>query len=181
LSPEGKILLEEKGSDQPPESFLWRGQDAKNQRHHPGVYVLKIAAWDRAGNMGWASERVQLLSVKPGLNLAVAREQGQIRATLSAQDQVGIAYWRLELWSQDNTMLKAFEGQSLPARIEVPELVGADTRPTDCIVQVRDILGMKATKKVPNLLAQLTNQGPAAGDKTSLGADPAADDWQVDF
>jgi len=181
LSPEGKILLEEKGSEQPPESFLWRGQDAKNQRLDSGVYDLKITVWDRAGNMGRASERVRLLSVKPGLNLAVAREQGQIKATLSAQDQVGISYWRLELWSQDNTMLKAFEGQSLPARINLPDAVGAGSGPTDCIVQVRDVLGMKATKKVPNLLAQLVHKDPGTGGKTSSDPGPDSDDWHPDF
>lgn len=178
-SPEGKVLLSETGSEQPPESFRWRGQDTKNQRLEPGLYDLSLKVWDRAGNVGQASQRVQLLSVKPGLDLTVSRQQNKVVATLSALDQVGISYWRMELWGQDNTMLKAFEGETLPARIEMPDSLGINSGPTDCIVQVRDSLGMKASKKVANLLSQLAGNSPTANGKAT--SDRSEDDWHADF
>lgn len=177
-SPEGKVLLSEKGSEQPPESFRWRGQDAKNQRLEPGFYDLSLKVWDRAGNMGRTSQRVLLLSVKPGLDLTVSQQQEKIVATLSALDQVGISYWRMELWGQDNTMLQAFEGETLPARIEMPAPLNNNSGPTDCVVQVRDALGMKASKKVANLLSQTTGDNATTSGKTT---DPAEDDWHADF
>lgn len=178
-SPEGKILLSEKGSEQPPESFRWRGQDAKNQRLEPGLYDLSLKVWDRAGNMGHSIERVRLLSIRPGLDLTVSRQQKKLFATLSALDQVGISSWRMELWSQDNTMLKAFEGTALPARIEMPDSLGVRSGPTDCIVQVRDALGMRASKKVANLLSQVAGNDSTANGK--IGANPAENDWHADF
>jgi len=176
-SVEGKPLLEEKGVDQPPGEFLWRGQDSKNQRLDPGVYQISLTVWDRAGNMGSASQKVRLLNANPGFNLAVSREQGQIRAILAATDQVAITAWRMELWSADNTMLKVFEGQALPARIDLPDSLGASAGPIGCILQARDALGLKASKKVPNFLAQVTGKDSAAGVKANAGED----DWHADF
>lgn len=176
-SANGTILLEEKGSDHPPASLLWRGQDRKNQRLDPGIYDLVIRVWDRAGNMGSAAERVRLLSLSPGLDLTVAQEQGQVRATLSALDQVEIDSWRMELWSRDNEMLKTFEGQKLPVRIDLPESVSTSSGQIDCIMHVKDTLGMKATKKVPNFLANLASKESVPGPNVQSGAD----DWHVDF
>lgn len=178
LSPEGEILLEDKGSGQPPDSFLWQGQDRKNQRLDPGLYGIDFRVWDRAGNIGQVSERVQLLSVKPGLDLAVVREAGQIQATLSAQDQVQISSWRMELWSRDNIMVKTFEGQALPVKINLSEKLVAESGQIDCIVQVRDTMGMKATKKVPDLLAQLKSASEGNGASVDLDG---SDDWHEDF
>jgi|GEM_PF-4059016 len=172
---DGPVLLEEKGSDQPPESFRWRGQDAKNQHLAPGLYDLSITVWDRAGNRGEAHQRVRLLSQRPGLDLTISQGQGKTWATLSAREGVGISYWRLELWGEDNTMLKAFAGQSLPTRVEVPTGLGRGK--TACLVQVKDSLGMKATKKVEDLLALAAKPAPTADGTTP----PAADDWQADF
>ncbi|MDP2106963.1 MAG: hypothetical protein Q8J76_13285, partial [Desulfobulbaceae bacterium] len=176
-STEGTVLLDEKGSDQPPASLLWRGQNRRNQRLDPGLYDLRIRVWDRAGNMGEASERVRLLSVTPGLDLAVTRDQGDVLATLSALDQVEISSWRMELWSKDNIMVETFEGESLPVRITLPESVGAGSGEIDCIVQVKDTLGMKATKKVRNFLVQVNNTEPGSESKDRTGGN----EWHADF
>lgn len=177
LSSNGKVLLEDKGSGQPPEAFLWRGQDNKNQRLEPGLYDISFRVWDRAGNMGEAVERVQLMSVRPGLDLAVARDKGLVRATLSAMDQVQITSWRMELWSQDNIMVKTFEGQSLPVKIHLSDALIKDSGQIDCIVQVRDTLGMKASKKVPDFLAQVNSTDGNASSDNQTGLD----DWHADF
>lgn len=180
---DGEVLLQEKGSDQPPANFVWRGQNSRNLRADAGLYEISLKVWDRAQNMGVVTEKVQLLAANPGLNLAVAGKEERIQATLTALDGVPITSWRMELWSADSAMLKTYVGESLPVRITLPRFADTvDKDKIECVLQVRDSLGMKATRKIPNLLAQVVLEdqtAPAANSTGKIKDD--SDLWQADF
>lgn len=180
-APDGQLLLSEKGSDQPPANFVWRGQDSKNLRAAPGLYTLSLTVLDRAQNQGVATERVRLLAAAPGLNLSLAGQDEQLQATLTALDGVPVTSWRMELWGADSTMLKTYAGDSLPVRIALPKVAGAGK--IECVLQVKDSLGMRATRKIPDLLAQVTAGNTSApGARNAAGPSQGASDaWQTDF
>ena len=181
-SPKGELLLQERGREHPPSQFVWRGQNSKNLRVDSGVYALRLRVWDRAQNEGVVTEKVKLLAPVPGLNLALDTHREGIRAKLSSLDGVGVTYWRMELWSPDNTMVGNFAGETLPAQVDLPEFSKvAGQGKIACVLTVRDLLGLKATKRIPDLLAQaplVKGSGPGVSPgRQSMDADP----WQVDF
>lgn len=182
-SPGGEVILSEKGGGQPPANFVWYGQNSKNARADAGTYELSLKVWDRAQNVGITTEKVQLLAPSPGLDLVVIGSQEHLQATLTALDRVPITSWRMELWSADSTMLKTYVGESLPVRIALPKFPDTvDQDKISCILQVRDSLGMKATRKIPNLLAQAglkKQSGPVQDSARPTTGD--ADRWQTDF
>lgn len=182
-APDGEVLLNEKGTDLPPAQFTWRGQNDKNSRADVGLYVVSMKAWDRAGNMGLASEQVRLLAAKPGVNLVVESCNQELRARLTALDPVAVAFWRLELWGADNSMLGAYEGQTLPALVPLPALTGGgDAKKIDCVLQVRDALGSQATRKIPDLLAQVVAEPTTVPATSPAGRSSNDSDlWRADF
>ena len=178
----GEVLLQEKGSEQPPGQFVWRGQNNKNMRADTGLYAITLKAWDRAQNLGIATEKVQLLAATPGLNLSLASERERILARLSTLDGVRVSYWRLELWSADSTLLQTYEGESLPVQILLPQFPASVEQDTiDGVLQVRDAFGVQSTKKVPHLLSQVVDQPQTKPVNPSQGQTDGEDSWQADF
>jgi hypothetical protein len=181
-TPQGEVVLQDKGGAQPPEQFVWRGQNHKSQRAGIGLYTISLKVWDRALNQGEARETVQLLAEAPGLDLTLASSEDRIHAQLTAQDGVAIDYWRMELWSADNTMLKTYAGQSLPARVLLPSFANTvDQQKIDCVLTVRDSLGSQTTRKVPHLLAPTAVGGQAAPDQSAEKDKADSGAWQADF
>ncbi len=181
-TPQGEVVLQDKGGEQPPAQFVWRGQNHKSQRATTGLYTISLKVWDRALNQGEARETVQLLAEAPGLDLTLDSSEERIHAQLTAQDEVAIEYWRMELWSADNTMLKTYAGQSLPARVLLPSFAHAvDRQKIDCVLTVRDSLGSQTTRKVPRLLARIAAGGQAAPDQPAERDKADSGAWQADF
>lgn len=183
-TPEGEIVTADKGNGQPPADFSWRGLDNKGGRALPGQYVAHLKVWDQAQNVGQAQAKVLLLPQVPGANLTLSDEQAPLVATLKPLDELPIVYWRLEMWSEDNVRLQSFEGQTLPAKIVLPDMAAARRQGTiGGVLKVRDAMGVQASKKLPNLLAQVA-QPQAAVQGGAVAAPPpvsAQDGWQVDF
>lgn len=181
-SPKGSVLLLERGSESPPAQFVWRGQNRKNLRVDSGVYELRLRVWDRAGNEGVVTEQVKLLAPVPGLNLALDLLPEGIQAKLTSLDGVGVTYWRMELWSEDNAMVGNFEGDTLPAQVDLPAFSKVTGQgKIACVLTVRDLLGLKATKRIPDLLAQAPHGKGAGPGGSPVRQSSAADSWQVDF
>lgn len=177
---DGEVILQERGSNVAPESFIWRGQTSRNIRADSGLYTVSLTVWDRAGNSSEARESVFLLDTVPGAELVVTESDSALIVNLTAKDSVPVTHWHMELWSDDNVLLSSLDGQGLPAKVRLPDLAdNIDKDKIACILSLRDSLGSKSKKKHLNILSSIESAG--MDDESLHDASTEATGWDADF
>lgn len=169
-----------KGRGMVPDSFFWRGRNNKNSRVPPGDYTLGLKLFDRAGNMGVAKKKVVYYPDVPEIKIALNEDNGNGRQlVLQYNSDIPLQFWRLELWSDSNKLLKLLEGESLPAPIPMPDSGKEDPNmKIAAVLTLKDSLGRKINKRFDDLLA-LVNKCNLA--QTTDKTDVDTNDWQEDF
>ncbi len=177
VSKDHKVILRDRGSGMVPEQFSWHGQTKRNLRADSGIYYICLKVWDRAGNTSQASKKVFLLPAKPEVKVALQATGKNIMAIMRAKDRVPVTSWQMELWSQDDQLLKTFSGDFLPVKIRLPKIASAEeVGKINCVLRIRDSLGSKSIHKINDFLSTVVVSKEKAGKKTATDSI-----WQADF
>ena len=129
--------------------------------------------------MGRSSQVVSFIRTPPVLELQATKEQDKMLLDIHHEGPVPLDHWYLEIWSDQEVLLKVAEGEELPATVEVP----LSQLPEACIMKgylfAKDILGNQSKQEI-NDLSRLVEQGKASDAETE--ADPTrSDGWNADF
>ena len=82
--------------------------------------------------------------------------------------------WQIEVWSNDNELLKQTGGDTLPANVNMPFPDNNVPDNIECTIVVRDILGNQTKQEVKNLF-QLVGLDQATEEKS------VEEEWNADF
>ena len=135
--------------------------------------------WDRAGNMGKASQPVNYLPSPPVLELQASKQQDAMRLDLNHQGPVPLDYWYLEVWSDQEDLLKVAEGEKLPATVQVPLAELSEAGIVRGYLFAKDILGNQSRKEIQDL-SQLLEQ--VRDRDAEADEDPTpSDSWNAEF
>jgi hypothetical protein len=142
-----------------------------------GIYRVIFEVWDEAGNTATASREFEWKSVPPEVAVVAEKKGEEMVIGLQRDDKVPLAYWRLEVWSEEGRLLKTAEGQELPPEVTVELKAGEPDQKIEGILEIQDILGNKARQEIKDFFP------PASGKEA--GKEPAAksatETWVNDF
>ncbi len=94
-----------------------------------------------------------------------AEKQGQEMVVgLQREDKVPLAFWRLEVWSEEGRLLKSVEGQELPPQINVELPAGEREQRIEGVLETRDSMGNKARQQIKDFFPP-----PATGKEKEEG------------
>ncbi len=74
-----------------------------------------------------------------------------IRLNIAYTTETPVIFWQLEIWSDDNQLLKQAYGEALPATIDFPLPEESNPDSLECNILVRDIFGNQASQEIKNL------------------------------
>ncbi len=172
------VIRESKKGAMPP-FFVWAGQTMKGYPTSSGRYRVRVRAWDRAGNEGEAVTQVAFFPDPPRARFDAVDGDQYFALTLSYQGKVPLGYWRMELWSEDNELVRVVDGVQLPATVEIPrEQAGR----LNAVVFLKNILGARSKDKIDNLLPAGRQETPEEpGPEAPAAPLPVESDWLSDF
>ncbi|MGV1100011.1 hypothetical protein ACUUL3_11465 [Thiovibrio sp. JS02] len=147
---DGNVLMVEQGRSLP-DRLVWRGQARDGMQLPDGFYDVFFTAWDRAANKVTVSDRLQILRRAPNLDIAVEQEQEELIVDLRHDDEVPLAYWRIEIHDKAGGLVHEESGNSLPAKLNVP-LAAQQEKGLRFVLFARDILGNKVRRTINNPL-----------------------------
>ena len=176
---EGKVIALDKGDGKMPYRFTWKGQFNNGRRVEQGQYTIVLSAWDRAGNMGRSSQTVSLVRTPPMLELQVTKLQEKMLLDIRHEGPAPLDLWSLEVWSDQGILLKAAEGENLPATVEVLLAQLPESSIMEGYLYARDILGNQSRQEIKDLslLAVQAKAHEAEAEITSSNVNS----WNVDF
>ena len=173
----GKLVGADEGEGNLPERFIWQGYNNEGFAVDNGSYEVVLEAWDQAGNTAKAARQVELIRSKPEVGLAVARSGRELTVDLEQAGKVPVAYWRIEMWTQEGKFIASGEGEELPAQIGI-ELPAAEQDPElRGMLVLQDALGGRSRLKVEDLLPKVA---PAAVGAEAKPAG-ASESWVDEF
>jgi hypothetical protein len=176
---EGKIIALDEGNGNLPYRFTWKGQFNNGRQVEEGKYEIILSFWDRADNMGRASQYVYFIRTPPVLELQARNQTGKMFVDIHHEGQVPLDYWSLEIWSDQGVFLKAAEGEDLPATVEVPLAQLPETVRMEGILFARDILGNQSRQEIKDLSRLVVQDGVNAAETKSTSSDNNV--WNADF
>ncbi|MCK5545141.1 MAG: hypothetical protein KAI35_07975, partial [Desulfobulbaceae bacterium] len=170
---EGKTVLAGDGKGNLPEKFLWKGQTSGGNFVDQGTFNIVLKAWDLADNESITSREVTISRTPPVIELTAKNQDKNILVNIQHTGEIPISFWKIEIWSSDNELLKQTEGDTLPTDVNLsfPDADVLDN--IECIIVVRDILGNQTQKKVKNLF-QLVGLDETHEEKK-------VEEWNLDF
>ena len=171
---QGDVYIREDGYGHLPDKFVWRGQTGGGNKVSPGIYKMVLKVWDKADNMAQCYQKVAVVTRPPVMTLQVRREGGDMIVDIGQEGKVPIAFWRVEMFSEDGRLLKTSEGDELPAKVGVSVPLQKDKK-IECIVMLKDILGNSIRRKIKDLTV-------LAGRESSSGvAEVNQESWVTEF
>jgi hypothetical protein len=141
-----------------PEVFTWAGQDSRGQGVLDGEFKVTIEVWDLAGNTASASGRALLSRKAPEVALNVSRTDTDLQVGLRRDSAVPLAYWRLEMWSNEGKILKSVEGRDMPANVDVELPESGENGEIQGVLFVEDILGNTARRDIQDVFLTARKQ-----------------------
>jgi len=176
---EGKIIALDEGDGNLPYRFTWKGQFNSGRRVEEGQYAIVLSVWDRAGNMGRSTQAVSFVRTPPFLELQAKKRQGKILLDILHEGPVPLDHWYMEIWSDQGILLKTFEGEKLPIKVEVSLEQLPESSMIEGYLFAQDILGNQSRQEIKDLslLAAQAKDPQAESEKTS----PNEMSWDADF
>ncbi len=171
---DGDVFIREDGYGHLPEKFVWRGQTGGGNKVSQGVYRMVLKVWDKADNMAQCYQRVAVVTSPPSMTLQVRREGGDMVVDIGHQGKVPIAFWRVEMRSEDGRVLKASEGDELPVQIGLAVPTKKDHK-IECVVMLKDVLGNAVRREIKDLTVL------AGKNDTSRSAEIGQGTWVTEF
>ncbi|MBI5441497.1 MAG: hypothetical protein HY900_09855 [Deltaproteobacteria bacterium] len=146
-----------------PERFQWRGQgrDDAEGLMPDGVYEAVLEVWDEAGNPARTSRKFGLNRSLPRVEIAAHRNDQELAVDLESKGKVPLAFWRMEMWSEEGKLLKTAEGTELPVRVGVERSSARDEEKIRAILVVRDVMGNTERREVGDVFGAVRPQAPA--------------------
>jgi len=173
----GDLYGDMTGDGNLPESFVWAAKD-KYGNIANGAYDVVVEAWDKAGNMGKATRRVELDRGSAGVEVTSAVKGNELVVNLKHQGRIPLAFWRLQMWTEEGDLLSQTEGKELPIRIGVKLPGAGQDRKIEGSLFAQDIFGNKIRRKVGNLLPHIDDK-----DKLKVKVEPktVSESWVDEF
>lgn len=147
----GEELMTDKGEGNLPQRFVWKGQRASGRQASEGVYQIVLKAWDRAQNMGIASQHVLFAKNPPNMVLETENSGNDMTVNLMNSGNIPIAFWRMEMRSDSGDLIKVADGADLPAKVEVANFQQQETGKVRCTIVIKDVLGNQVKKEINDL------------------------------
>jgi len=144
---QGRTILHEDREGNLPKRFVWQGRTDEGVQVADGNYQVVIKVWDQARNMAVVSERLAVMRNPPDMVLeAKTRGQGLV-LDIRNEGKVPIAFWHMEIWDDDDNLIKTANGETLPAEVDIvlPESV------VECVLTAKDILGNQFRREIKDL------------------------------
>ncbi|MEA1991646.1 MAG: hypothetical protein U9N58_05560 [Thermodesulfobacteriota bacterium] len=165
---QGRTILQEDREENLPKRFIWQGYTDEGVRVADGNYQVVVKVWDQARNMAVVSERLAVMRKPPDMVLeAETRGQGLV-LDIRNEGKVPIAFWHMEIWDDDDNLIKTADGETLPAEVDVvlPESA------VECVLTAKDILGNQFRREIKDLKL-LVRQEDVEGIVT--------EEWSMEF
>lgn len=178
---EDEIMASEEGKGELPPKLTWRGVRDDNQRVDEGDYLIRIEAWDRAGNSVMASEPVTVMRTKPEIEIFFAEQGDWLLIDLDYIGSVPLDSWGLELRSFEGELIHIAEGESESAHIEVPMTRIKELEESErigCTVVLRDRLGNQIRHEVDDVLFAARQ---SAGVEEEEPEEAEGGGWVIEF
>jgi hypothetical protein len=173
----GIVLALQEGSGNLPEWFTWEGILGEFERPQ-GLYKVILDVWDESGNMGSATKQFELNRTIPMVAITAEKKEQEMVLDLQPDSKVPLAFWRLEMWSEEGKLLKTAEGSELPAQVKIDLPTNGEDQKIEGILMMGDVLGHKTQKEIKGLF-------PPAGQETDEETDKEAplgtETWVEDF
>ena len=171
---EGKTIMTGDGKGNIPEKFLWKGRTSSGRFVDEGTFSIILRAWDLADNESITSEEVTISRTLPIVELTAEKQGQNILVNIQHTGEIPISFWQIEVWSNDNELLKQTGGDTLPANVNMPFPDNNVPDNIECTIVVRDILGNQTKQEVKNLF-QLVGLDQATEEKS------VEEEWNADF
>ncbi|MCF6291422.1 MAG: hypothetical protein L3J03_10565 [Desulfobacterales bacterium] len=179
LDKDDRMVIREAKKGAVPPFFVWAGQTMKGYPTSPGQYTVRVRAWDRAGNEGEAVAQVAFFPDPPRVRFDAVDGDRSLALTLRSQGEVPLDYWRMELWSRNNELVKVVDGVQLPVTVEISREQAGQL---NGVVFLKNILGARSQDKIDNLLLADRSETPEeAGPEAPAEPVPVESDWLSDF
>jgi hypothetical protein len=176
---DGKILMGDEGYGNLPEKLIWRGRKYSGFLAEEGVYRLILKVWDRAGNEQETAKEVAYMPSPPDMIVEVEKIESILRLGLiMEEDTVPLAFWRLEAWAENGDMLKAVDGQELPATVDIPLVNSSGETKIEGIIIMRDVLGNQSRLDINDLyLMAMQKEDQEKQETTETEPENKEDSW----
>jgi hypothetical protein len=142
------------------------------------LYKVILDVWDESGNMGSATKQFELNRTIPMVAITAEKKEQEMLLDLQPDSKVPLAFWRLEMWSEEGKLLKTAEGSELPAQVKIDLPTNGEDQKIEGILMMGDVLGHKTQKEIKGLF-------PPAGQETDEETDKEAplgtETWVEDF
>ncbi|MEJ2199446.1 MAG: hypothetical protein P8X63_00295 [Desulfuromonadaceae bacterium] len=171
------VVATEEHAGNIPNRVVWAGHNVWEGQEVEGEYRAFFEVWDDAGNTASASETFELKSIPAEVVVEAAKKGEEVVVELQRDSKVPLAYWRLEMWSEEGRLLKQAEGEELPEQLsfELPEV--APDRKIGGILITEDVLGNKGRKNITDFFPPAgQNKAPAEEEQKS-----ATETWVDEF
>jgi hypothetical protein len=142
-----------------------------------GEYRAVFEVWDEAGNTATASRAFELNRTPPVVEVVAEKKGQEVVVGLQRDDKIPLAYWRLEMWSEEGRLLKAAEGQELQPQISVELKPGEQDQKIEGVLVTEDILGNRARQEIKDFFPPPSEKEP---DQKETGKS-ATETWVNDF
>jgi hypothetical protein len=113
-----------------------------------GVFTIVFDVWDEAGNTATTSAVFELNRTSPRVEVVAEKKDREVVVGLQRDDKVPLAYWRLEMWSEEGRLLKVAEGEELPPLINVELQPEEQNLKIEGVLVTEDVLGNRARQEI---------------------------------
>lgn len=182
----GTLISTQRGEGGLPPVFVWKGQQANGFPVEEGKYRIVLNVWDRAGNEAEAAKTVSFRPNPPDLVFDAELLDQDVRVRINKKGDIPLAYWHLEVWSNDGYLLKKIEGDELPVQMDIP--LASRTVESNKIegkIVLQDILGNQTRMEFGDLLLLAMQHKDSDEAETSEAAEEKDDSdsfaWLSEF
>jgi TolB-like protein len=171
------VLALQEGKGDLPEWFTWEGVLGDFDKPQ-GLYKVVLDVWDEAGNIGSATKEFELNRSIPSVTITAEKKEQEMVLDLQRDSKLPLAFWRLEMWSEEGKLLKAAEGRELPAQVKIDLPANSENQNIEGLLMMGDVLGHKTQKEIKGLLPV---DGQETEKETEKGTKPGTQTWVEDF
>lgn len=147
----GTVVGADEDTGNLPETFFWQGYGTVTGTRSiqpEGLYEVVLEIWDQAGNAARASAKAEMSRSAPQVALVPGRAEDERVVDLAHEGKVPLAFWRLEMWSEEGKLLQEAEGTELPAQIGLGREAAEGDEKVRAVLTVRDVLGTSVRQDV---------------------------------
>ncbi len=171
----GIPVVKEEHPGELPKKLVWRGVDATGRKVPSGTYVVKVKAWDEAGNLAEATTKVLFVKDPPRGEVVAVKEKDGVSLSFKVERHpVPLNEWRLEIWDKEGNLIKVIEGKGFG---EKKVKLKGDYDALRYSLFLRDVLGNRKVVRNGYVVPQVLR----AEKKEEGEMVPKAQEWVGEF